>query len=77
MRIVFALFVINNFLFSCTASQSEKAAIEAPQWEEIELVFTAANTYKNPYTDIEMYAEFVGPDGQQLRRPAFWDGEQS
>ncbi|MBR9775893.1 MAG: DUF4038 domain-containing protein [Cytophagales bacterium] len=77
MRIVFALFVISNFLFSCTASQSEKAAIEAPQWEEIELVFTAANTYKNPYTDIEMYAEFVGPDGQQLRRPAFWDGGQN
>ena len=77
MRIVFALLVISNFLFSCNTSQSEKAAIEAPQWEEIELVFTAANTYKNPYTDIEMYAEFVGPDGQQLRRPAFWDGGQN
>ncbi|MDO6436087.1 DUF4038 domain-containing protein [Cyclobacterium sp. 1_MG-2023] len=77
MRIVFALFVISNFLFSCTPSQSEKAAIEAPQWEEIELVFTAANTYNNPYTDAEMYAEFIGPEGQKLRRPAFWDGGQN
>lgn len=77
MRTVFALFVISNLLFSCSNSQSEKEALETPQWEEIELVFTATKTYNNHYTDVAMYVDFEGPDGQQLRRPAFWDGEQS
>lgn len=77
MRIVFILLVISTLFFSCTTSQSEKAAIEAPQWQEVEMVFTAVNTYSNPYTDVDMYADFIGPEGQKLRRPAFWDGGQS
>lgn len=47
----------------------------APQWQEVELVFEAEQEYDNPYTDVEMAVEFSGPDGQELRRPAFWDGD--
>jgi len=46
----------------------------APQWQEVELVFEAEQEYNNPYTDVEMAVEFSGPDGQELRRQAFWDG---
>ncbi len=66
-----------GLLYSCTSSQLEEAPImEAPQWQEVELSFTAANTYENPYRDIEMHAVFTSPDGSRLRRPAFWDGGQ-
>ena len=51
--------------------------MEAPQWQEVELVFTAVNTYNNPYTDLDVFAELSGPDGEQLIRPAFWDGGQT
>src|SRR5690606_34440841 len=46
----------------------------APQWEQVEIVFESEYTYANPYTDIEMYVVFRGPKGEELLRPAFWDG---
>jgi hypothetical protein len=76
MRIIYIL-LISSIIFGCKGPQTEVATTVAPQWHEIELNFTAAGTYDNPYTDVEMYAEFIGPDGQQLLRPAFWDGGQS
>src|SRR6056297_3310362 len=49
----------------------------APQWQEVELVFEAEQEYNNPYTDVEMAVEFSGPDGREIRRPAFWDGDST
>ncbi len=46
----------------------------APQWEEIEIVLLAEREYKNPYTEVDVHIVFTGPDGLELRRPAFWDG---
>jgi len=46
----------------------------AEQWKEVELCFRAAASYSNPYTDVELSAEFTGPGGQKLVRPGFWDG---
>lgn len=44
-------------------------------WRETELSFTAERPYTAPYTDVEMWAEFIhAPTGAVLRRPAFWDG---
>lgn len=48
-----------------------------PPWHEHEFTLTAARDYPNPYTDVEVWAEFVHDDGTTLRRPAFWDGERS
>lgn len=48
--------------------------IDAPQWAEIELVLTAESETTRPYTDLEVWADFSGPDGIVLRRPAFWNG---
>lgn len=48
----------------------------APQWAAVELSFTAAGTYANPYTDLHAWAEFVHDDGTRLHRPLFWDGQR-
>lgn len=47
----------------------------APQWKEVELVFETDQEYENPYTDVDMYVKFSGPNGQIILRPAFWDGD--
>ena len=51
-----------------------EAVTTAPQWQEIELTFTATRIAANPYTDTEAWADFIHDDGTTLRRPMFWDG---
>ena len=51
--------------------------ITAPQWEQVELRFTAEGSYANPYTDLHAWAEFIHEDGTRLTRPMFWDGGRS
>jgi len=43
-------------------------------WREIELTLTAERDYPNPYTNVEVWAEFTHDSGIALRRLAFWDG---
>jgi hypothetical protein len=43
-------------------------------WREVELTLTAERDYPNPYTDVEVWAEFAHTSGATIRRPAFWDG---
>lgn len=43
-------------------------------WRECEILLTAERDYLNPYTDVEVWAEFTDDMGGTLRRPAFWDG---
>lgn len=49
-------------------------ALTAPQWQEVELTFTATREAANPYTDTEAWVDFTHDDGTKLRRPIFWDG---
>lgn len=44
-------------------------------WEKQELTFTAANTYKNAYTDVIVWVDLTGP-GFNKRIYGFWDGGQ-
>lgn len=46
-------------------------------YEVVEESFTAANTYDNPYMEVDLWVELCGPEGQSYRIPAFWDGGQS
>lgn len=46
----------------------------APQWQEVELSFTAERPSANPYLDVEAWAEFTHEDGTRIQRPMFWDG---
>ena len=43
-------------------------------WHTVELSFRSDQEYKNPYQDVELTVDFLGPDAQMVRRPAFWDG---
>ena len=44
-------------------------------WEKQELTFTAANSYKNSYTDVTIWVDLAGP-GFNKRVYGFWDGGQ-
>lgn len=39
-----------------------------------EIVLESDVDRDNPYLDVAVTAEFRGPDGETVRRPAFWDG---
>jgi hypothetical protein len=43
-------------------------------WREIEITFTSARDYENPYLQVDAWVEFIHDSGMQLIRPAFWDG---
>lgn len=45
-------------------------------WEKQELSFTATNTYKNAYTDVDIWVNLEGP-GFKKRIYGFWDGGQT
>jgi hypothetical protein len=60
------------------ACNTETASLQkVEQWQEIELVFNAAETYQNPYTDVELWVEFTGPNNEEMIRPGFWDKGQT
>lgn len=48
--------------------------IAATVWRPVEITLHAAHTYANPYTDVDVSATFIGPRGQSLTMPGFWDG---
>ena len=39
-------------------------------WREIEITLTAERDYPNPYSEVEVWAEFSHDNGDRLRRPA-------
>jgi hypothetical protein len=45
----------------------------APQWQEVELTFTATRDAANPYMDADAWVQFTHDDGTKIRRPMFWD----
>lgn len=55
-------------------SETESPRVE--QWTTFEITLEAEKNYQNPYTDVEVWAEFKNDKGVQLQRPAFWDGGQ-
>ncbi len=72
MKDVITVFAV--LLFAPLAMAAEAAATTSPQWQEIELTFTATRDAANPYTDTEAWADFTHDDGTKLLRPMFWDG---
>ncbi|HEU5098035.1 MAG TPA: DUF4038 domain-containing protein [Roseiflexaceae bacterium] len=46
----------------------------AHPWREVEITLTAERDYSHPYTDLDVWADFIHDTGATLRRPAFWDG---
>ena len=48
--------------------------LTAPVWQEAEIVLTADDDVADPYTGVDVWADFSHDDGSILRRPAFYDG---
>ena len=44
------------------------------QWTTHEISLTAKANYKNPYTDVDVWAIYTNQNGDSLKRPAFWSG---
>jgi hypothetical protein len=42
-------------------------------WEKQELTFTSARPYTNPYTEVTLWVDLLGP-GFRKRVYGFWDG---
>ncbi len=64
------------FVFLLPISQVLAGANPIHVWEKQELTFTAANSYKNPYTDVIIWVDLTGP-GFSKRVYGFWDGGQT
>jgi hypothetical protein len=64
------------FAFVFTISQVLAAQSVVHVWEKQELTLTAANTYKNAYTDVTVWVDLEGP-GFNKRVYGFWDGAQT
>ena len=48
--------------------------MKAGPWQEVEIALTADDDVADPYTGVEVWADFTHDDGSSLRRPAFYDG---
>lgn len=44
-------------------------------WRHIILEFNSKAIYKNPFLDANISAVFTAPSGRQIKREAYWDGE--
>lgn len=44
------------------------------QWSTMEISLQSQQTYSNPYSDVDVWAELKNDKGITLIRPAFWDG---
>jgi hypothetical protein len=66
------ILLISLVLFGC--GSKVKDSPEVQQWTTYEYTLTSGNVYKNPYTDISVWAIFTNGKGDSLVRPAFWNG---
>lgn len=69
----FIILALIAMTFACTTTPDK----EYDSWETIELALTSSIQYDNPYTDIELYIKFKNEAGEVLKRPAFYDGDQT
>ena len=60
-----------TFLLGCN-DRIAQPSVE--QWSTHEMTLYSENSFKNGYTDVEVWMQFVNDRGDSLVRPAFWDG---
>ena len=81
MRLRIVLLMIFCVALSCPLAVTADAPISAPscapQWQQVEIEFSAAHRYDNAYVECMAWVDFVHEDGTEIRRPMFWDGGQT
>jgi hypothetical protein len=46
-------------------------------WRSIILSYESKYTYENPFLDVTISTEFIGPSGRRIYREAYWDGSNN
>ena len=46
-------------------------------WKAFEITLESSKNYANPFQDVDVIATFTGPDGREIKRLAYWDGENT
>ena len=64
----YAKFIIIILIFSIKITAAEVMEVK-------EVSFTSAEKYTNPYLNVDLWVSLVGPNGENYKIPAFWDGE--
>ena len=62
-----------TLMINSNCSSQYKPA-EVAQWTGHEIQLKSEKSYKNSYTDVDVWAVFVNNTGDSIVRPAFWDG---
>lgn len=70
---LFLKFLFMILFFSISSSAFAK---DVHLWEKQELTFHSVNHYNNPYKEVTIWVDLVGPDFNK-RVFGFWDGEQT
>ena len=68
-----ARFLIRLALGCATLTLAAHAA-DVPRWSVHEIALTAAGEFQSAYTEVEVTAQFTGPDGTVKTVRGFWDG---
>ena len=65
---------IAKALFALYLTLPAAAAVHV--WEKQEVTLTSAATWKNPYTEVTVWVDLIGPNFKK-RIYGFWDGGQT
>ncbi|HVO12337.1 MAG TPA: DUF4038 domain-containing protein [Vicinamibacteria bacterium] len=76
MRLRHAWLVTVPWLAAAAAVGAEDPARSVHVWERQEVTLTSAGSCANPYTDVVVWVDLVGPDFHK-RVYGFWDGERT
>ena len=51
--------------------------VRVGKWAIFESSFKYDGQFRNPYTDVDLWVEFIGPDGQKYKLHGFYDGDNT
>ena len=66
----------NIFLAAFMVCLAQPCEADVPKWSVHELTLRADRDHKNPYLDVEIRAEFIGPGGTKKIVRGFWNGDR-
>lgn len=58
----------------CVSTAASAADYRVQQWQVVEIALTSSGSYADPFEEVDVTATFLGPHGETITRPAFWDG---
>lgn len=71
--IAFTASVLTVLLVCCAGTGADSATVG--QWNLHEITLESSKSYTNPFEDVDVFADFVGPDSQVIRVYGFYDGD--